>query len=250
MVIIGYGRGGRHLVQVLTTLHVPQLVIEADVERVEELNEQHIATLYGDAANSEVITHAGLEHARALVVTAPDETAAAMIVAAGRRINPHLPIIARAASTEGVQQLLRLGANEVVLPELEGGLEIVHDSLLQIGYPLREVHAYAEAVRRDAYDIDILSTDEHRTLHDLLIATASIEITWLELVPNSPIVGRTLRESDIRSCTGASVIALIRDGHLSANPKSSHVFQAGDRLGLIGEKEQVDAARGWLAISS
>lgn len=246
VVIIGYGRIGKHLVKVLTTLQVPQLVIESDVERVEELNEQRIATLYGDAANSEVITYAGLEHARALVVTVPQETTATMIVAAVRGLNPHLPIIVRAASAEGVHNLFRLGADDVVHPELEGGLEMVHDTLLQLGYPLREVHAYAEAVRRDAYNIEISTSDEHRSLHDLLVAADKIEITWLELGATSPVIGRTLRDSDIRSCTGASVIALIRDNRLIANPKSSQEFQPGDRIGLIGEEEQVEAARKWL----
>ncbi len=247
VVIIGYGRIGVHLVQVLRTLHVPQLVIEADVERVEALNEQHIATLYGDAANSEVITHAGLDHARALVVTVPQETTALMIVAAAKSLNPHLPIIVRAASAEGVHHLFKLGARDVVHPELEGGLEMVHDTLLQLGYPLREVNAYAEAVRRDAYDVETLSSAEHRTLRDLLIATDSIEITWLDLGPHSPVIGRTLRDSDIRACTGASVVAVIHDGRLVANPKSSQVFQTGDRIGLIGEKDHVEAARSWLA---
>ncbi len=247
VVIIGYGRIGKHLVKVLTTLHIPQLVIESDVERVEALNAQGIATLYGDAANSEVITHAGLAHARALVVTVPQETTEMMIVAAARNLNAHLPIIARAATAEGMQHLFKLGARDVVHPELEGGLEMVHDTLLQLGYPLREVHAYAESVRRDAYNIETLSTAEHRSLHDLLVATDSIEITWLELAAESPVIGRTLRDTDIRSCTGASVIALIRDGHLIANPKSSHEFQAGDRVGLIGEGQQVETAKSWLS---
>ncbi len=246
VVIIGYGRIGKHLVQVLKTLNIPQLVIESDVERVEALNAQGIATLYGDAANSEVLIHAGLERARALVVTVPRETTAMMIVAAARNLNPHLPIIARAATTDGVHHLFKLGAQHVVHPELEGGLEMVHDTLLQLGYPLREVHAYAEAVRRDAYNIETLSSAEHRTLHDLLVAADSIEITWLELSEKSPVVGRTLQESNVRAHTGASVIALIRDGHLIANPKSSCVFKAGDRIGLIGEREHLEATREWL----
>src|SRR5690606_11347436 len=61
VVIVGYGRVGKHLVNVLRTLMIPQLVIESDVERVDALNADNIITLYGDAANSEVITHAHLD---------------------------------------------------------------------------------------------------------------------------------------------------------------------------------------------
>jgi len=246
VVIIGYGRVGKHLVEVLRSLDIPMLVIESNVERVDMLNEQNIATLYGDAANSEVITHAHLERARALIVTVPDESSTAMIVASSKSLNPELPLIVRAASEEGVHQLASLGAEHVVHPELEGGLEMVHHTLLLLGFPLREVHEYSESVRRDHYDIQINSSDEHRSLHDLLIATDSIEISWVVLSENSPLTGLSLAETNIRSKTGASVVALIRDNKLIPNPKSHTVFMAGDRVGLIGEREQIEAARDWL----
>ncbi len=246
VVIIGYGRVGKHMVTVLQTLNVPQVVIESDAERVQTLNECGIATLYGDAANSEVMVHAGLGRARALVVTVPEESPAALIVAAARKLNEKLPIVVRAATAEGVQHLSDLGASDVVHPELEGGLEMVHDTLLHLGYPLREVHRYAEAVRRDAYNIDVNSSDEHESLHDLIAASQSIEIVWIELGQEHPLVGQTLQESNIRAQTGASVVALIRDGHAMPNPKSSTQFQGRDRIGLIGEKEHLEQARAWL----
>jgi monovalent cation:H+ antiporter-2, CPA2 family len=243
VVIIGYGRIGRHLVEVLKSLHVPLLVIESDMERIEALNLNQIATLYGDAANSEVITHARLDHARALVITVADGTSASIIVASARDLNPKLPIIVRAATEESVYQLAELGADRIVQPELEGGLEMVHHTLLQLGFPLRQVHDYAEAVRRDQYETKINSSDEHRSLHDMLTATDVIEITWLVLEEESPIVGQSLLKANIRSQSGASVVALIRDNQLIANPKSSIRFETGDRIGLIGEKEQIEIAR-------
>ena len=86
VVIVGYGRVGEHLVDVLQSLEVPLLVIELDVERIETLNKRQAATLYGDPSNSEVITHAGLQRARALVVTVPEETVTFMTVAAAAAV--------------------------------------------------------------------------------------------------------------------------------------------------------------------
>lgn len=247
VVVIGYGRVGEHLVDVLQSLQVPLLVIEDDVDRIETLNARHITTLYGDAANSEVITHARLESARAVVVTVPEETAVFMITSSIKALSPNIPTIVRAATRDGVLRLGRLGADHIVHPELEGGLEIIYHTLLQLGYPLREVHEYAESVRRDGYDLQISSNDEHCSLRDLLIAAASIEITWMQLGESSPLIGKTLLEADIRSHTGTSVIALIRDSKLIANPKSLTEFIPGDRIGLIGEKEQIEQARSWLS---
>jgi CPA2 family monovalent cation:H+ antiporter-2 len=246
VIIIGFGRVGKHLVDLLESLNIPLLVIESDIERVQVLNARNIATLYGDAANSEVITHARIKQARVLVVTVPDDDAAAMVVIAAKDIHPDLTILVRASSEEGVHELFKLGADYIIHPELEGGLEIVHHTLLHLGFPLREVHAYLEAVRRDQYDISVSSSDEHQTLHELLNAQESIEIIWVRLEDGSPLIGKSLQEANVRSHTGVSVVALIRDGEMIANPKSSTVFQTGDRIGLIGESEQIDYARNWL----
>lgn len=242
VVVVGYGRVGQHIVNVLERLGVPRLVIEIDSGRAAEFNARGIPTLFGDAANSDVLIHAGLERARALVVTLPDETATEMVVAAARKIAPNLPIIARAATTKGVGRLLHLGAHDVIHPELEGGLEVMRHTLLCLGYPATQVQGYTDAVRRDEYDTTVSSDAEHQALDQMVRAARGIEIAWRLVREQSPIVGQTLAEANIRARTGASVIALIRNQQLIANPKSSTVFQAGDLLGLIGDREQIAAA--------
>jgi CPA2 family monovalent cation:H+ antiporter-2 len=249
VVIIGYGRVGKHIVSLLGEMGVPHLVVESDAQRGEELSRMGIPTLYGDAANSEVLTHAGLTHARALVVAGPDEDASALVVTAARDIAPDLPIIARASSVDGTKRLAELGAQDVIHPELEGGLEIVRHTLLQLGFPLQEIFRYTDAVRRDHYDMRLNTEEEHRLLHELLDAANSIEIKWFRLPENSPLVGQTLAEANLRARTGASLIAILREDQLMANPKSMTVFQAGDRIGLIGDKEEADAAEKMLSAS-
>lgn len=243
VVIIGYGRVGKHLVDVLETLSIPLLVIEADAERITVLNQRNVPTLYGDAGNSEVLNYARLDHASVLVTTVPDETSAIMIVTTARKINPDLPIIARAATQHGIRYLSELGANHIVHPELEGGMELVHHTLLSLGFPLQEVHRYAEAVRHDHYDFSVTTSAEHQSLHALLQSLKGIEIIWMDISHTSPFVGKTLAESNIRSETGASVVALVRNNQLFANPKSMTVFEAGDRIGVIGEKDQIEVVK-------
>lgn len=240
VVIIGYGRIGKHMVDVLGTLGIPALVIEMDPDRIEELNARQVAALYGDAANSEVITHAGLNKARALVATLPEDDAAAMIITAARDINPALPVVARAGSQEGVRLLNQIGAGHIVFPELEGGLEMVLQLLLQLGYPLRKVYEYVESVRRDSYNTAVTSPAEYRSLRALLRAFDNVEIHWLALEEGCPLVGQTLETANLRAKTGASVVAMVRGEQLIANPKSHAVFEPGDRIGVIGEPEQIE----------
>jgi len=184
VVVIGYGRVGEHIVNVLGRLNVPRLVIDSDALRVEELDAQGVPTLYGDAGNSEVLSHAGLGRARLLVVTIPDETTTGVIVAAARVEAPDLPMIVRAATSAaltrgrfngdndlpmivraatsaGVKRLALLGVQQVIHPELEGGLQIVRRTLLELHFPLSKVQEYADAVRGDHYDVSI-NTEQER----------------------------------------------------------------------------------------
>lgn len=240
VVVIGYGRVGKHLLQVLRAMEIPMLIIEADAPRVDELNTQGIPTIYGDAANSEVMLHAGLERARALVVSISEEASAEMIVAAAHAANPNLPIIARAASEEGIERLSNLGATFVIHPELEGGLEMVRHTLLQLDFPRREVDAYAESIRNTHYEFDGNSNGQP-LLRNIVRAVGEIEISWVEIPHGSPLIGQSLIESDLRGRTGSSVVALVRDHKLQANPKSSIVFAEGDRIGVIGDAAQIAA---------
>jgi CPA2 family monovalent cation:H+ antiporter-2 len=241
VVIVGYGRVGHHIVNLLGQMQIPHLVIDADAERIDELNRRGVPSLYGDAANSEVLTHAGLKRARALVVAGPDESSSELVVAAARDISPKLPIVARASTIDGIDRLAELGAQDVIHPELEGGLEIVRHALLQLNFPLHEIMHYIDAVRRDHYDTQLNTEEEHRLLHELINASGNIEVIWFSLDAGSPLVGRTLQEVNLRTLTGASVVAIMRNRQLIANPKSLTTFEAEDRVGFIGNKEQIEA---------
>jgi CPA2 family monovalent cation:H+ antiporter-2 len=242
VVVVGCGRVGGHIVDVLGSIAVPRLVVESDAERVDELHRRGIPVLFGDAANSDILKLARLETARALVVTVPDDAAAALVVAGARGLAPGLPVIARASTQAGVKHLGELGARDVIHPELEGGLEIVRHTLLRLGFPAREIHKYTDVVRSESYDTAIQSPEEHRALHLLLDAAHEVELSWVTVAPDSPLSGKTLVEADVRARTGASVVAVRRDEELLPNPSPELRLRAGDELALIGVRSQVSVA--------
>src|SRR6266496_3271741 len=171
VVVIGCGRVGQHLVNVLGHLGIPRLVVEQDIGRVTELERQGVPTLYGDAANSDILSRVHLKQARAVVVTLPDEAAASIVVAtahAEASHASHVPIIVRAATQEGVRRLFALGAQHVIYPELEGGLEIMRETLDRLGYLESDVQEYTDAVRSSHYDLSISSDIEQRALEQML----------------------------------------------------------------------------------
>lgn len=242
VVIVGYGEVGAHIARVLDHLQLPYLVVDRDVALAEEIQKAGIHTLFGDAANSEILTHARLERARALVVTAPDETTEELVVAAAHDLAPNLPIIARAGTESGLYRLAELGAQHIIHPELEGGLELVRHTLLTLDYPMEQIQPYVDAVRQNAYAFTSASNGNYRVLDQLITAVRGVEIAWQPVRSDSPILGQSLAEANLRARIGVSVIALIRDQQVIANPKSDVRFHEGDRIGLIGSPQELAAA--------
>ena len=246
VVIVGYGRVGAYVGNMLRLLNLPELIIEQDVDRAENFQQNGMSILFGNAADSEILVHAHLERARALVVTVPDEITTELVVIAARHLAPRLPIIVRAATIEGIERLAKYDANYIIHPELEGGLEMVRHTLLVLGFPTLQIQQYMDEVRNDAYDIDRLTLAEQRVLDQLLRTVRGMEIVWHTITQDSPVVGQTLAQADLRRKVGASVIALVREDHVTANPKSNTVFEAGDIVGLIGDDRELEAAAQFL----
>lgn len=167
VIVVGYGRVGRYVVAVLKRFGIPQLVVEFDVELAGQLQRQGVPTLYGDAADSDVLAHAGLARARALVVTVPDEAAAEVVVAGVHDRAPSLPIVVRASTRAGVGRLRTLGASAVIFPELEGGLEVMRYTLLNLGFPTPEVDEYVDVERHTSYNDRAAAREEQGALEDV-----------------------------------------------------------------------------------
>ena len=242
VVVVGYGRVGEHIVELLKHLDVPYLVVEQDAARASEFQKQGVPTLFGDAANSEIMTHVDLERARALVVTIPDEVAAEAIVVAARDLAPDLPIIARSATDTGTRRLTQQGAQAVINPALEGGLEVVRHALLALRYPMVQVQQYVDTVRHELYDSTSVLASDARILNQLVNSVRDMEIAWRQVSAGSPLIGHTIAETNLRAHTGASIVALVREKKLMANPKSDTPFHLHDVIALIGEAEQIAAA--------
>ena len=244
VVIVGCGRVGRHIAETLGRLQIPRLVVEADPVRIEKLRQIGVPVLYGHAGSSEILEHAGLDRARALIVTLPDDATVLSVIATARHVAPNLHTIARASTWDGAQRLKMEGVHEVVRPELEGGIEIVRRTLLELDLPGREVQRYAELVRSEGLDeTELPSAAQARVLDDLITATAELEVDWQVVESDSPVAGKSIAESAIRSTTGASVVAISRAGRVIPNPGAEETIEPGDRVAIIGTPHQVAAVQ-------
>jgi len=154
VVIIGSGRVGRHIAEMLGHENIPRLIVESDPFILRKLQALQIPVLYGDAANSEILRHAGLKQARLLVITVPDYVSALAMVATARNCAPDIKILARASSWEGGRRLMAAGVQKIVRPELEGGVELLRQTLQDLNFSDEETGTLIEAARQEAMGVD------------------------------------------------------------------------------------------------
>lgn len=242
VVIVGAGRVGSFLLRVMMKLEIPCLLVESDPHRGQKYQEKGVPVLYGDASNSEVLDHACLDKARSIIVTVPNQSACEVIVAAARELSPEVPVIARAGTIDGVHRLARLGAHDVIHPELEGSLEITRHALLGLGYSFDRVQQYVDAVRRETYYSEELKGEGVLHLSHLLTSVGQLGLNWVAVSAASPLAGKALGDAKLRSRTGASAVAMIRGKEVMSNPEPEVELQAGDLIALIGNAEQLTAA--------
>jgi CPA2 family monovalent cation:H+ antiporter-2 len=125
VVLIGHGRVGRIVSQVLGERNVKLFVIEDDEDEVAQLKDRGIEALAGNAADPAVIEAANLSAARCLLVAIPDAFEGGQVVQQARAINSKLRIIARAHSEAEILHLMKHGATLVVMAERELAVAMV-----------------------------------------------------------------------------------------------------------------------------
>jgi CPA2 family monovalent cation:H+ antiporter-2 len=142
-IVVGYGRVGSAIGPALREQALPFAVIERDHLMLSNAQGQGIPTIQGDAAAPGVLTQAGVERARLLVVATPDSFQARRIVEIARQLNPGIDIVARTHSEDEFRALESLGAGRVVMGERELARGMLEYSLRSLGVPQERARAVA-----------------------------------------------------------------------------------------------------------
>ena len=153
VIIVGYGLGGRNLSRVLRTVKVPHIAIELNATIADRERGKGEPVMYGDATRREMLLKAGVAKARIVVVAISDPVATRHTVVIARQANPNLQIIVRTRYVREHDELIRLGANQVVPEEFETSIQMSQRVLQEFQVPAEEVQRLAEEVRQQGYQM-------------------------------------------------------------------------------------------------
>jgi CPA2 family monovalent cation:H+ antiporter-2 len=150
VLIVGFGRVGRLIGEMLTHHAVPWTAIERDTRLVDAARREDMTIYFGDASRPELLRRCGLDTAPALVVTMDSPDGAEAVVASARELRPDLMIVARARDARHAARLYALGVTDAVPETIEASLQLSESLLVDLGVPMGLVIASIHE-KRDEY---------------------------------------------------------------------------------------------------
>jgi len=223
VVIAGGGRVGQHIARILTELSVPFVLVELHHQRMLECKGANFPVIYGDMSQPTAIEASHLHLARLLLITTPSVVVSQAIVRHAHRLKPDLHIVARAEGVAQTRRLYENGVYMVVLPEMEAGLEIARQALLHLEIPVTVIQQYTDEIRQKLY-APMYSQQNYHLLTKLSTINNLLEISWVEINPDSPLIGVSLKDAAVRTRTGASVVGVMHKKEFYSNPKADYHF--------------------------
>jgi CPA2 family monovalent cation:H+ antiporter-2 len=150
VVIVGFGRVGHLVAEMLTEHGQSFIAVDSDVSTVAAARREGFDVSYGDAARPEMLKVCGIETARALVVTMDAPGKVDDVVKSARSLRQDLPLIARARDDRHAARLYALGVTDAVPETTEASLQLAENTLVDLGVPMGLVLASIHE-RRDRF---------------------------------------------------------------------------------------------------
>jgi voltage-gated potassium channel len=216
VIVCGFGRNGKEAVAELLSEKRPFLVIEKSESNfnLAQNDKPGFPVIIGDATEESVLRSANIASASALITSLQEDADNIFVTLTAKELKSEIVIVSRANHESTIPKLKRAGANHVILPNLIGGRRmariLTNPALIAF--------------------IEFISGDSN---HDFLLKEYLID-------NNRIIQGSKLSDLGIKQKTGAQVIGIqFFSGEFEINPETSTYLTHGDKLFVLGKKNQI-----------
>ena len=215
-IICGYGRMGAVIASELGEQKIQFIVIEKNQEKVEQIREQGMYCIHGDATLDDTLVSASVENAKGIAVVLNTDQDNLFVTMTIRSLNSEAFLLSRCAKDQNKSKLIRSGANKVINPYIAGGHRMV------------EMLLHPEIT--DSVSVTT-SNDENLDLN--------IDEISISKIPS--YIGKTIKDTEIRDLYDLIIVCVIKNDNISiVNPSSDHIIDEGDTIMVIGDKVKLD----------
>ncbi len=217
IIVCGYGRLGSAVAAELQRSDVDVVVIDPDPELEAQISAANLHHLIESALEDSTLIAAGITRARAIVITPPRDADSVFIALSARQLNPRILIHSRAETETGAQRLRLAGANQVILPHQLSGQRIAN-----------------ALVRPAVVDFIELSSPG---------IGPGIDMEELIIGAGSTLDGGAMATLP-KPQPKVLVVAVQRPSEpMRLSPEADEVLRAGDRVVVVGERQQLQILR-------
>jgi len=244
LIIIGYGLNGRNVSRAAKFASIPYEVIDLNAQTVRAEKKKGEPIFFGDATQDAVLEHASIAKAMVLVITLPGTTEVRRITQVARRMNPHLHIIIRSRFVNDMQDLFKLGADEVIPEEFETSVEIFTRVLAKYLIPHDEIEKLVAMVRADGYEMFRSLSIEDSNFNRLKVKVPEISINSIHVCPRSEIEGKNMQETGFEKNYGLTLLAVSRSNETFSKPTGNFIFEENDILFFLASADKLSKIDG------
>jgi voltage-gated potassium channel len=221
VIICGYGRNGKQIVQELEESGQEYVIIEKDSEIINEAIADNCNNyIEGEATEDAILIEAGITRAKALITTLPEDADNVFVVLTAREMNHNLLIISRASKDSSDKKLKMAGANNVVMPDKVGG-----------------THMASLVIKPDVVEFlnHLSGQDKNISLEEISYDSLPIDLR-----------NRSIADLHVEKRSGAIILGLKnKEGKYILNPTPDEIIDEGSKVFVLGMKSQVDKLLKW-----
>ncbi len=245
VIIAGFGRVGQNIARFLEQDNFEYIALDLDPVRVRTAREAGDPVYYGDATQLDILRAAGLERAKALVISYFDVGTSVKILEQVKEVRADLPVLVRTRDDSNLERLQAAGATEVIPETLEASLMLASHLLHLLDMPMVKILRRIQDVRANRYRLlrtvfrgqDALPIDPSHAFREQLYTVT--------LPKGAFAVERSLGELNL-AAAGIAVSALRREGIVGKQPGPDTVLREGDVLVLYGTPEDLEHCEAYL----
>lgn len=216
VIVCGFGRHATEVAQELSKQGVSFVIVEKKAATVDELRHSGYLYFEGDATEDDVLMEVGIDRAKALVLTLPDDADNLFVTLSARQINPRLRIISRAGNLADEVKIRRAGADHTVVPEQIGGF-------------------YMATLVNKPDLVEFFTLLSNMGPSNVVFE----EIEVARLLPD--VQGKPIATSGLDNKARISVVAVRRpSGQYELNPQGDTILQPGWHIVVLGNMEQMN----------
>jgi monovalent cation:H+ antiporter-2, CPA2 family len=242
VIIAGFGLNGRNLARVLKEAGIPYVVIELNPKTIKEGKSAGENMIYGDITKEEILLHAGIKTARVIVFAISDPPSTKTALKIAKTNNNSIKAIVRTRYINEIDELLLLGADEIIPEEFETSLQIFTKVLEKYHLPLNIIMQQVSILRGESYSLlRKEKPDVNSFVHLDEILAAGLTCTYF-LNEDNYHNGQTLEQINLRAKTDATIIAIVRGNKTISNPSAKDIVESNDTLVITGTHKSVDLA--------